>query len=88
MSIKKFQNLHWPSKMFTNFGDNINKEYILDNVQYSKTKIPIRAERVSQCVLKGMGILLKILHLSYSFGQKCSKLGTCTVKGLIIQKRE
>jgi hypothetical protein len=37
---------------------------------------------------KGMGTLLKILHLSYSFGQKCSKLGTFTVKGLKIQKRE
>jgi hypothetical protein len=37
---------------------------------------------------KGMGTLLKILHLSYSFGQKCSKLGTFTAKGLKIQKRE
>jgi hypothetical protein len=38
--------------------------------------------------IKGMGTLLKILHLSYSFGQKCSKLGTFTVKGLKIKKRE
>jgi hypothetical protein len=44
----------------------------------------------SRCkkIKKGMGTLLKILHLSYSFGQKCSKLGTFTVKGLKIQKRE
>jgi hypothetical protein len=31
---------------------------------------------------KGAGILLNVLHVCYSFRQKCSKLGTHTTQGL------
>jgi hypothetical protein len=31
---------------------------------------------------KGAGTLLHVLHVCYSFGQKCSKLGTNTTQGL------